>query len=187
MPLLPGPPRPAAPTSRQPLARGLRGRPGAPPACVPPRPRRPAPERPLPRGLQVGPASCSRSPPREQQRRPQPGPAVTYRRLMVPQRPSSATVLMNRSRQLGASLGSPAGPHSQPFKHRRARPAGIATPWAASRAPPSSDSAPSDACRRGTRVRGGGAPSCPQVRPTLCHKNSGPAGKGQSTRGAICC
>lgn len=113
----------------------------------------------MPRGLQVGPASCLRSLLHKQQRRFQQGPAVTYRRLMVPQRLSPATVLMNRAWQLGASFGSPAGPHSQPFKHRRARPAGIATLWAARRAPPSSGSAPLDGCWRGTRVRGSGAPS----------------------------
>lgn len=137
---------------------GVRGRPAAPPVRAPPRPRRPARERPPPRGLQVGPASRSRSlRTSEQQRRSQPGAAVTYRRLMVAQRLSPATVLTNRARQLGASPGSPAGPYSQPFKHRRARPAGIAS-RGRPRAPPSASSAPSGACGGGDRARGRGAP-----------------------------
>lgn len=135
---------------------------GAPPACAPPRPRRPAWERPLPRGLRVGPASCSRSLPQEQQQRSQPSPAVTYRCLMVPQRLSPGTVLTNRARQLRASSGSQAGPHSEPFKHRRARPAGIATPWASCRAPPSSGSAP--------RMPAGGGPQCVTAAPPRDHR-----------------
>lgn len=124
----PGGPQPQPPCRGPPVGSAGDRRPH-PPA---PRPRRPARERPPPRGLQVGPASRSSSlRTSERQRASQPGPAVTYRRLMVAQRLSPATVLTNRARQLGASLGAPAGPHSQPFKRRRARPAGIATPWAA--------------------------------------------------------
>ncbi|KAL1786447.1 hypothetical protein HispidOSU_019600 [Sigmodon hispidus] len=94
----------------------------------------------------------------QQQRRSRPDPTVTYRRLMVPQRLSPASVLTNHARQLGASLGSRAGPHSQPFKHRRARPAGIATPWASRGPRPAPAPPPRKPAGGGNRARGSDAP-----------------------------
>lgn len=54
-------------------------------------------------------------------RRARTGPAVTYRRLMVPRRLSSVLALTNCARKPRESLGSRAEPHSGPFKRGRAR------------------------------------------------------------------
>lgn len=70
------------------------------------------------------------------------GPAVTYRRLIVPRRLSRAPALTNCARKPRESPGSRAEPHSGPFKRGRARgPPGL-LPLGVSQAPPNAGPAP---------------------------------------------